>query len=284
MKWLWKGHISVWPAPNLNPSRAVFALLACASLAFVMPGVRVNAVWSSDDHAEDADGSGAVKPLSIGPSPTFARGGCSAQAYAFSVFLPFLSSGQGTSGPTPTATVCPTTTAAPTFTPTPPSAPSATFTPTHTPTAVPSATSMMTLTIPPTSTATPTATASPTPTATATATAIVCGNGTVDAGEMCDDQDNFDGDGCSALCEIEYGFGCLGEPSVCETTCGDSVIAGGEQCDQGNVTDGDGCSSRCLVEPGYVCTGEPSVCETTLVRLAAVLYTPVKPGRPIDRP
>lgn len=42
-----------------------------------------------------------------------------------------------------------------------------------------------------------------------------CGNGTIDAGEMCDDGDSAGGDGCSATCEIEPGFTCVGEPSSC---------------------------------------------------------------------
>ncbi len=48
---------------------------------------------------------------------------------------------------------------------------------------------------------------------------VVCGNGLVQSGEQCDDGNLSDGDGCSASCEIEDGFGCdnePGEPSVCE--------------------------------------------------------------------
>ncbi|MFK7888305.1 MAG: proprotein convertase P-domain-containing protein [Gammaproteobacteria bacterium] len=47
---------------------------------------------------------------------------------------------------------------------------------------------------------------------------LVCGNGLVQGGEGCDDGNLTDGDGCSATCDIEPGFGCdnePGEPSVC---------------------------------------------------------------------
>ena len=49
-----------------------------------------------------------------------------------------------------------------------------------------------------------------------------CGNGNVNQGsgvdwpEECDDGGNDDGDGCSKFCEIEDGYTCTGEPSVCQ--------------------------------------------------------------------
>lgn len=43
-----------------------------------------------------------------------------------------------------------------------------------------------------------------------------CGNGTLDAGEACDDGDTSDDDGCSSDCEIEAGWTCEGAPSSCE--------------------------------------------------------------------
>ena len=47
-----------------------------------------------------------------------------------------------------------------------------------------------------------------------TCSRINCGNGSVDAGETCDDGANGNGDGCSADCSIESGFICPG--NVCE--------------------------------------------------------------------
>jgi len=43
----------------------------------------------------------------------------------------------------------------------------------------------------------------------------VCGNGAIEPGELCDDQNTANVDGCSAACSIEARFGCVGEPSVC---------------------------------------------------------------------
>ena len=64
-----------------------------------------------------------------------------------------------------------------------------------------------------------------------------CGDGVLDPGEACDDGNNIDGDGCSALCTVE-------------PFCGDGVLDPGEQCDDGNNVDGDGCSAVCTVEGG----------------------------------
>jgi cysteine-rich repeat protein len=72
-----------------------------------------------------------------------------------------------------------------------------------------------------------------------------CGDGTVDAGEDCDDGNTMNGDGCSATCENE-------PPPPPPGCCGDGHLDAGEQCDDGNTTSGDGCSATCTLEP--VCT------------------------------
>ena len=50
-----------------------------------------------------------------------------------------------------------------------------------------------------------------------------CGNGTVEAGESCDDGNTVNSDGCSSTCAIETGFSCnnvaLGESSACVPQC-----------------------------------------------------------------
>jgi cysteine-rich repeat protein len=46
-------------------------------------------------------------------------------------------------------------------------------------------------------------------------TTVNCGNGFLDGSEECDDGDRFSGDGCSAICRVETGWQCTGEPSVC---------------------------------------------------------------------
>lgn len=63
----------------------------------------------------------------------------------------------------------------------------------------------------------------------------ICGDGTLDPGEECDDGNLDEGDGCSAVCLIEE-------------FCGDGIVDPSEQCDDGNAIDGDGCSADCEVE------------------------------------
>lgn len=67
-----------------------------------------------------------------------------------------------------------------------------------------------------------------------------CGNGTIESGlgEVCDDGNTADGDGCSSTCRPEF------------AQCGDGVVNTfvNETCDDGNKIDGDGCDRRCLDE------------------------------------
>jgi cysteine-rich repeat protein len=88
----------------------------------------------------------------------------------------------------------------------------------------------------------------------------VCGDGIVQGSETCDDANAVNGDGCSNTCNVEPGFNCVGQPSVCVGVCGDGIRVGAEQCDDANVANGDGCSSSCNVEVGFSCAGQPSVC------------------------
>ncbi len=48
-----------------------------------------------------------------------------------------------------------------------------------------------------------------------TAVPTTCGDGTLDLLDFCDDGNSMSGDGCSEKCEIEDGYDCDGEPSVC---------------------------------------------------------------------
>lgn len=92
-----------------------------------------------------------------------------------------------------------------------------------------------------------------------------CGNGVLEPGEVCDDGNQKDGDGCSADCgEIDPDYFCGEEGEACErvVTCGNGVIEGDEVCDDGNTKGGDGCSANCrAIEDGYACIkpGEPCV-------------------------
>ncbi len=42
-----------------------------------------------------------------------------------------------------------------------------------------------------------------------------CGNGSIEGGEGCDDNNTSNNDGCSAACQVEAGYSCTGQPSVC---------------------------------------------------------------------
>src|SRR6267154_4013377 len=59
-----------------------------------------------------------------------------------------------------------------------------------------------------------------------------CGNGRIDIGEICDDGNTADNDGCARDCKSDE-------------SCGNHVIdvQTGEVCDDGNHVDGDTCSA-----------------------------------------
>ncbi|MFP6685105.1 MAG: hypothetical protein VB934_10340 [Polyangiaceae bacterium] len=46
----------------------------------------------------------------------------------------------------------------------------------------------------------------------------VCGNGKIEVSEECDDKNSANGDGCSSSCQVEKGYDCDGEPSMCKPT------------------------------------------------------------------
>ncbi|CAD8079606.1 unnamed protein product [Paramecium sonneborni] len=81
----------------------------------------------------------------------------------------------------------------------------------------------------------------------------LCGNGSINAGEDCDDQNNTSSDGCSD-CVTDVGWICSGTPSVCSKMCGNGLRDQGEECDDGNGVNNDGCSN-CKVDTDYVCSG-----------------------------
>ncbi len=91
----------------------------------------------------------------------------------------------------------------------------------------------------------------------------ICGNGTMNAGERCDDGNASNNDGCSSVCTVESGFTCnTAEPNICTVlpVCGDGIREGFESCDDGNTTNADGCNQFCNIEPGFTCDGQPSSC------------------------
>jgi cysteine-rich repeat protein len=62
----------------------------------------------------------------------------------------------------------------------------------------------------------------------------VCGNGVIEAPELCDDGNLVDGDGCDTNCT--------------PTGCGNGIVTAGETCDDGNTVSGDCCSATCVDE------------------------------------
>lgn len=123
----------------------------------------------------------------------------------------------------------------------------------------------------------------------------VCGNGSVETSEGCDDGNAFDGDGCSSTCRVESGYACrhgtecdpvcgdhfVADAEVCDPTadaytycssdcmtyygkCGDGIVQPGlEQCDDMNSVGNDGCSNRCSQSFGFTCVD--NVCDASTV-------------------
>jgi fibro-slime domain-containing protein len=89
----------------------------------------------------------------------------------------------------------------------------------------------------------------------------VCGNGTKEGTEGCDDGNATGGDGCSSTCKLEAGWTCPTQNAPCVAAkCGDGILAGTEKCDDGNTTAGDGCSASCTIEAGAVCPANGGQC------------------------
>lgn len=102
-------------------------------------------------------------------------------------------------------------------------------------------------------------------------TASLCGDGIVNthAGELCDDGNTVNGDGCSTTCQTETGGGGGGGGGGGTTpVCGNNVIETGEQCDDGNTAPGDGCGATCQNEAGGIsnelCSAPIAVTDGTL--------------------
>ncbi|MDG2304973.1 MAG: DUF4215 domain-containing protein [Candidatus Binatia bacterium] len=100
-----------------------------------------------------------------------------------------------------------------------------------------------------------------------------CGNGAIDAGEVCDDGNSVEDDGCTNQCE----------PSPLGPFCGDGNVDAGEACDDGNLIEDDGCSNNCfppISPPAPTCGDgavQPAVGETCEV---GMVLAPVDGGVP----
>jgi len=109
-----------------------------------------------------------------------------------------------------------------------------------------------------------------------------CGDGIVNNGEVCDDGNHINTDGCRNNCTspscgdgiLDPGEHCDGtvfEPSApsshgsCRTNCtycGDGIINNGEVCDDGNSINGDGCENDCTETPPACGDGNLDLGET----------------------
>lgn len=85
----------------------------------------------------------------------------------------------------------------------------------------------------------------------------VCGDSIILSPEECDDGDTSGGDGCDSNCEIEAGYSCVGEPSVCTADCGNGNIDSGELCDPtGPNLNNQTCISQGFVSGSLACTAQ----------------------------
>lgn len=81
-----------------------------------------------------------------------------------------------------------------------------------------------------------------------------CGNGVIEVGESCDDNNFESGDGCDACCQPES------PPAI----CGNGNVEFPETCDDGNLVAGDGCDPACALEPAVCGDGiveYPEACD-----------------------
>lgn len=92
----------------------------------------------------------------------------------------------------------------------------------------------------------------------------ICGDGTREPPEACDDGDTTSNDGCDSSCALEPGWSCPINGRACQAAgCGDNIIAGSEECEDGNVSVGDGCDSACRLEQGHKCPVIGQLCSRT---------------------
>ncbi len=87
----------------------------------------------------------------------------------------------------------------------------------------------------------------------------VCGNGTIESGEQCDDGNLVDGDCCSATCQFEPNGGACGDGSSSDCDGPDTCNNG--QCSQNRRPQGFVCrASNSLCDEAEVCDGQSSLC------------------------
>lgn len=123
----------------------------------------------------------------------------------------------------------------------------------------------------------------------------ICGNGLLEPGEVCDDANGDDTDGCTSSCLFPRDHACVASAqcqtrlcrdSVCapcasegecssgmrcaegsclfgSLLCGDGVVQAGEACDDANFNEQDQCTTACLLPLGQACT-HATQCSSTI--------------------
>jgi cysteine-rich repeat protein len=125
-----------------------------------------------------------------------------------------------------------------------------------------------------------------------------CGNGTLEPGEVCDDGNTANGDGCSTACAIEPCWSCTGLPSACAplpagiacaddgNPCTDDLCDGNGNCGVPNTapcddglfcTGTDTCAGGSCAHTGDPCTARPQcddVCDEAQDQCVSPFGTP----------
>ena len=126
---------------------------------------------------------------------------------------------------------------------------------------------------------------------TETPTNPVCGNGSVEAGEACDDGNVVETDACSSACvAARCGDGVVQEGELCEGSeaegcyscqprCGDGIAAGDEACDDGNYEPNDACDDCDKVQCGDAVFDASAGSPTLVTDLVGDFTLPLNGGR-----
>ncbi|MEZ4293474.1 MAG: DUF4215 domain-containing protein [Polyangiaceae bacterium] len=87
----------------------------------------------------------------------------------------------------------------------------------------------------------------------------ICGNGTIEGAEECDDQNTLSNDGCSSDCLVEESFECTGEPSNCDPApC--SSDADCQFCNEQYNICVKGCTMAGDCPSGFFCDTQSAIC------------------------